>query len=85
MVIGPGNGLLNGGLLDANVLRSLILSTYDATGNLMESASASSLLSIGVLPNGRDELSFLTTGAVSASVYTAAGSSANFVVRVAER
>ena len=61
MVIGPGTGLLNGGLLDVNALKNFTLSTYDAAGNLMESASAGSLLSIGVLPNGRDELSFLTT------------------------
>lgn len=61
MVVGPGTGLLNGGLLDINALKNITLSTYDAAGNLLESAAAGNLLSISVLPNGRDELSFLTT------------------------
>lgn len=56
-----GDGLLSGGLLDVSVLKNFTLSTYDAAGNLVESASAGNLLSIGLLPNGRDELSFLTT------------------------
>jgi hypothetical protein len=61
MVIGAGDGLLNGGLLDVNVLKNLTLSTYDAAGALVESATAGNLLSVGLLPNGRDEVSFLTT------------------------
>lgn len=56
-----GDGLASGGLLDVSVLENFTLSTYDAAGNLVESASAGNLLSVGLLPNGREELSFLTT------------------------
>ncbi|GAB3873813.1 hypothetical protein GCM10028824_26020 [Hymenobacter segetis] len=51
----------NSGLLDASVLDRLTLTTYDAAGNLLESASGSSLLSLNLLPDGRQEVSFLTT------------------------
>ncbi|WP_161599616.1 T9SS type A sorting domain-containing protein [Hymenobacter nivis] len=65
MVVGPGAGLLTGALLDVSVLKNLTLSTYDAAGKLVESAAASDLLSIGLLPNGRTEVSFLTTKSFS--------------------
>lgn len=51
----------NTGLLDASVLDRLTLSTYDAAGNLLESAAGSSLLSLNLLPGGRQEIAFLTT------------------------
>ncbi|MGY3089114.1 hypothetical protein ACVWYF_002154 [Hymenobacter sp. UYAg731] len=51
----------NSGLLDASVLSRLTLTTYDAAGNLLESASGASLLSLNLLPDGRQEVSFLTT------------------------
>ncbi|SFQ67511.1 T9SS type A sorting domain-containing protein [Hymenobacter arizonensis] len=56
VVIGGGSNLLDLALLD-----KITLTTYDAAGNLLESASGSSLLSLTLLPDGRQELSFLTT------------------------
>ena len=56
MVINSNSGLLNASLLDR-----LTLSTYDSNGVLLESAAGSSLLSLSLLPNGRQEISFLTT------------------------
>lgn len=51
----------NTGLLDASILDRLTLTTYDAAGNILESASGSSLLSLNLLPGGRQEIAFLTT------------------------
>lgn len=51
----------NTGLLDASILDRFTLSTYDAAGNLLESAAGSSLLSLNLLPGGKQEISFLTT------------------------
>jgi hypothetical protein len=51
----------NTGLLDASILDRLTLSTYNANGDLIESAVGSSLLSLNLLPGGRQEISFLTT------------------------
>jgi hypothetical protein len=51
----------NTGLLDASILDRLTLSTYNAAGELVESAAGSSLLSLNLLPGGRQEISFLTT------------------------
>lgn len=56
MVIGSGTGLL-----DASALDQYTLSTYDAAGNLLESRSGRELLSLNLLADGRQELSFLTT------------------------
>ncbi|MBO2010003.1 hypothetical protein [Hymenobacter negativus] len=51
----------NTGLLDASVLDRLTLTTYDAAGNVLESASGSSVLSLNLLPGGKQEIAFLTT------------------------
>ena len=56
MVISAG-----GGLLDAAALAQLTLNTYDAGGNLLESGTGASLLSVSLLPDGRQEISFNTT------------------------
>ncbi|MFD2721348.1 T9SS type A sorting domain-containing protein [Hymenobacter monticola] len=66
MVVGAGAGLL-----DAAALDQLTLTTYDANGNVLESASGSSLLSVNLLPNGRQEISFLTTQAFNSVQITA--------------
>lgn len=51
----------NTGLLNLALLNGLTLTTYDAAGNLLESATGASLLSLNVLPGGKQEISFLTT------------------------
>jgi hypothetical protein len=51
----------NTGLLDASILNQLTLTTYDAAGNVLESAAGSSLLSLNLLPGGKQEVAFLTT------------------------
>ena len=56
MVIGH-----QGSLLDLNALSRMKLSTYDANGNLLETKSGSSLLTLGLLPDGRQTISFNTT------------------------
>ena len=56
MVVGNGTGLL-----DAAVLDQLTLTTYDAAGNVLESAAGRTALALNLLPDGRQELSFLTT------------------------
>ena len=71
----------NNGLLDANVLSRLTLTTYDAAGNVLESASGSSLLSLNLLPDGRQEVSFLTTKNF-ASVQISASSTAALGVNI---
>lgn len=56
-VVGDANNLL-----DVSVLNSgLILRTYDANGNVLESSSSSSLLGLNVLPDGRSLVSFQAT------------------------
>jgi hypothetical protein len=52
-VIGQANNLL-----DAGILSSLVLKTYDKDGNFLEASSASSLLSLSVLPDGKSLVSF---------------------------
>ncbi|GAB3851966.1 hypothetical protein GCM10028822_19170 [Hymenobacter terrigena] len=71
----------NSGLLDASVLDRLTLSTYDAAGNLLESAAGSSLLSLNLLPDGRQEVSFLTTKNF-ASIQISASSTAALGVNI---
>ncbi|HEX8504732.1 MAG TPA: T9SS type A sorting domain-containing protein [Hymenobacter sp.] len=56
MVIGNG-----GDLLDLAALSQMTITTRDALGNVLESASGASLLSLNLLPNGQQEISFLTT------------------------
>ncbi|WP_201979032.1 T9SS type A sorting domain-containing protein [Hymenobacter rubidus] len=51
----------NNGLLDLALLNNLTLSTYDNNGKLLETASGSSLLSVNLLPDGKQEVSFRTT------------------------
>ena len=51
----------NTGLLDVSLLDRLTLTTYGSDGQPVESASGSALLALNVLPDGRQELSFLTT------------------------
>jgi len=52
-VIGQANNLL-----DAGILSSLVLKTYDKDGNFLEASSASSLLSLSVLPDNQSLVSF---------------------------
>lgn len=65
---GPGNagnraGMVvgNNTLLDVAALSRTTLVTYDNVGNVLETASGSSLLSVNVLPDGRQTISFNTT------------------------
>ncbi|QKG58264.1 T9SS type A sorting domain-containing protein [Hymenobacter sp. BRD128] len=51
----------NNSLLDATALSRVTLITYDDNGNVLETASGSSLLTLNVLPNGRQTVSFNTT------------------------
>ena len=48
-------------LLDANALKNTTITTYSATGSVLETASGSSLLAVSLLPGGRQEVSFRTT------------------------
>ena len=56
-VIGNANNLLDAGLVNSG----LVLSTYDNDGQLLESSSASSLLGLNLLPDGRSLVSFQAT------------------------
>ena len=56
VVISPGSGLL-----DLAALEQLTVSTFDDLGRLLESRSGASLLSVSVLPDGRQEVYFNTT------------------------
>jgi hypothetical protein len=56
MVIGGGAGLL-----DVSALNSMTVSTYDTNGNILESRTGSELLSLRLLPDGRQEVYFNTT------------------------
>lgn len=65
---GPGKagnraGIVLGGnsLVDVNALSRTTLVTYDKDGNVLETASGSSLLKLNVPPNGRRVISFNTT------------------------
>ncbi|WP_052732453.1 T9SS type A sorting domain-containing protein [Hymenobacter terrenus] len=73
----------NQGLVDAGVLQNLTLTTYDASGNLLESASGASLLGLNLLPDGKQEVSFLTTqdfASVQLSVTGVLGAALNLSV-----
>jgi hypothetical protein len=71
----------NTGLLDASILDRLTLTTYDAAGNLLESAAGSSVLSLNLLPGGKQEIAFLTTQNF-ASVQLSATSTASVGVNI---
>ena len=61
----PGNraGIVLGNttLLDASALDNVTLTTYDANGVVLETATSSTLLSLSLLPDNRREVSFRTT------------------------
>ncbi|GAB3577226.1 T9SS type A sorting domain-containing protein [Hymenobacter daeguensis] len=71
----------NNGLLDASVLDRLTLTTYDLDGNVLESAAGSSVLSLNLLPDGKQEIAFLTTQNF-ASVQLSATSTASLGVNI---
>ncbi len=48
-------------LLNLGALANVVLATYDAAGNVLETASSSNLLNLSVLPDNRQEISFRTT------------------------
>jgi len=48
-------------VLDANALSNITVTTYNATGGVLETANGSSLLGVSVLPGGKQEVSFRTT------------------------
>lgn len=50
-----------GGLLDAAALDRITLATYDASGNVLETKTGSSLLALSLLPDNRQTISFNTT------------------------
>jgi hypothetical protein len=54
-------GLGQNTVLDANALSNIIVTTHDATGGVLETATGSSLLAVSLLPGGKQEVSFRTT------------------------
>jgi len=56
-----GMVLGNNSLLDLAALSRVTLVTYDANGNVLETASGSSLIKLTLLPDGRQSVSFNTT------------------------
>lgn len=56
-----GMVLGNSSLLDLTALSRVTLITYDAAGNVLETANGSSLLKLNVLPDGRQTVTFNTT------------------------
>jgi hypothetical protein len=56
-----GMVLGNNSLLDLAALSRVTLVTYDAAGNVLETANGSSLLKLNLLPDGRQTVSFNTT------------------------
>ncbi|HET9502242.1 MAG TPA: T9SS type A sorting domain-containing protein [Hymenobacter sp.] len=48
-------------LLNLGALANVVLATYDAAGNVLETASSPNLLNLSVLPDSRQEISFHTT------------------------
>jgi hypothetical protein len=47
--------------LDLNALSNVVLTTYDAAGAVLETATSSNLLALNLLPDNRTEVSFRTT------------------------
>ncbi|GAC1597536.1 MAG: hypothetical protein NVS3B25_22670 [Hymenobacter sp.] len=81
MVVGNGQNLL-----DASVLDRLTLTTYDAAGNVLESASGRAALALNLRSDGRQDLSFLTTrpfASVQLSVTAGAAALTSFPVHYA--
>jgi hypothetical protein len=62
-IVGNRAGIVLGQntLLDANVLNNTTLTTYDETGNTLETATGSSLLAVSLLPGSKQKVSFRTT------------------------
>jgi hypothetical protein len=56
-----GMVLGNNSLLDLTALSRVTLVTYDAAGNVLETANGSSLIKLNLLPDGRQSVSFNTT------------------------
>lgn len=56
-----GMVLGNNSLLDLAALSRVTLVTYDAAGNVLETANGSSLIKLTLLPDGRQSVSFNTT------------------------
>lgn len=50
-----------GGLLNVSALERIVLSTYDAAGNVLETLSGAQLLRLETLPDGRQAISFNST------------------------
>ncbi len=48
-------------LVDLSALANVVLATYDAAGNVLETASTSTALALNVLPDNRQEVTFRTT------------------------
>lgn len=48
-------------LLNLGALANVVLATYDAAGNVLETASSSNLVNLSILPDSRQEISFRTT------------------------
>ena len=71
----------NTGLIDVSLLDRLTLTTYGSDGQIVESASGSSVLILNVLPGGKQELSFKTTKAF-ASVQLSTSSLAGLAVNM---
>ncbi len=51
----------NNTLLDVSALDNVVLTTYDANGVVLETATSSTLLALNLLPDNRREVSFRTT------------------------
>jgi hypothetical protein len=51
----------NGNVIDVSALSGVTLITYDKDNNVLETATGSSLLSLSLLPDGRQTVSFNTT------------------------
>jgi hypothetical protein len=47
--------------IDLSALGNVVLSTYDASGAVLETATSSNLLALNLLPDNRSEISFRTT------------------------
>jgi hypothetical protein len=48
-------------LVDASALTNVVLATYDAAGNVLETASSAAALALNALPDNRQEISFRAT------------------------
>lgn len=62
-VVGNRAGVVLGQntLLDASALSNITVATYTTNGDVLETANGSALLAVGLLPGGKQEISFRTT------------------------